>query len=98
MLASTADKAVDYELQAIGRARRHGQLRSVVHVWRFVTAGTLEQVITEQHQGALWQCEQVRQQQHQELLERAQRREQEAQAAAAQAAEAPAQPDDPAEE
>jgi len=99
MLASTAEKAVGYELQAIGRARRHGQLRSVVHVWRFVTAGTLEQVITEQHQGALWQCEQVRQQQHKELLERAKKREQEAaQAAEAAAEEAPAEPENLPEE
>ena len=91
--------------EAIGRARRHGQKRDVVHVWcntqriwlfalrvvyqtfeisvsftpiiagvesaslcldrsnarRFVTADTLEQQITEQHQGALWKVEQQRQ-------------------------------------
>eukprot|EP00434_Breviolum_minutum_P001498 symbB.v1.2.001321.t1/scaffold57.1/size370615/30 len=61
MLAPNADRAVGYEMQAIGRARRHGQKRSVVHVWRFVTADTLEQQITERHQGALWKVEQERQ-------------------------------------
>jgi len=59
MLAPTAERAVSFELQAIGRARRHGQRRDVVHVWRFVTAGTLEQVITEKHQSALWAKEQT---------------------------------------
>jgi len=54
MLAPTAERAVSFELQAIGRARRYGQRRDVVHVWRFVTAGTLEQAITERHQSALW--------------------------------------------
>jgi len=61
MLAPNAERAVGYEMQAIGRARRHGQKRSVVHVWRFVTADTLEQKITEIHQGALWRVEQERQ-------------------------------------
>ena len=58
--------------EAIGRARRHGQPRDVVHVWRatsdvqggsvlpcsaclgsrrFVTADTVEQAITEEHQA-----------------------------------------------
>merc|ERR1711957_333098 len=40
--------------QAIGRARRFGQARDVVHVWRFITANTVEQVITKKHQAALW--------------------------------------------
>lgn len=62
MLAPTAERAVGYELQAIGRARRHGQLRDAVHVWRFVTAGTVEQTITERHQSTLWQQEQARRQ------------------------------------
>ena len=53
MLAATAEKASGYELQAIGRARRHGQLRDVVHVWRFVTADTVEQQITQRHQAVL---------------------------------------------
>jgi len=81
MLASTAEKAVGYEMQAIGRARRHGQLRSVVHVWRFVTTGTLEQTITEQHQGALWKTEQERQEQRRRLQLQLQEREQHAQQA-----------------
>ncbi|CAE7765005.1 mus-41 [Symbiodinium sp. CCMP2592] len=51
MLAPTAEKAVGYEMQAIGRARRHGQPRDTVHVWRFVTADTVEQTITEEHQA-----------------------------------------------
>merc|ERR1712242_108205 len=37
MLAPTVERAVAYEQQAIGRARRHGQRKDVVHVWRFVT-------------------------------------------------------------
>jgi len=53
MLADTAERAVSFELQAIGRAWRHGQRRDVVHVWRYVTAGTVEQAITEQHAAAL---------------------------------------------
>jgi len=54
MLAATAEQAAAYELQAIGRARRHGQRRSVVHVWRFVTADTIEEEMTKRHQSALW--------------------------------------------
>jgi len=54
MLASSQEQAVAYELQAIGRARRQGQRREAVHVWRFVTAETIEQAITEHHQAALW--------------------------------------------
>merc|ERR1712107_643635 len=61
MLAPTAERAIAYELQAIGRARRHGQQKDVVHVWRFVTVGTLEQALTERHQSALWSREQARQ-------------------------------------
>jgi len=57
MLAPTPERAVGYEMQAVGRARRHGQKRDVVHVWRFVTAGTVEQTITERHQNALWERE-----------------------------------------
>merc|ERR1712113_897286 len=49
MLASTAERAVAQELQAIGRARRHGQQRDTLHVWRFVTNGTLELEITKHH-------------------------------------------------
>jgi SNF2 family DNA or RNA helicase len=79
MLASSAEKAVGYEMQAIGRARRHGQQRGVVHVWRFVTFGTLEQVITEQHMGTLWEREQARQQQEQELRQQHQQQEEQMQ-------------------
>jgi len=60
MLAPSADQAIAYELQAIGRARRHGQRRDVVHVWRFVTAETLEQTLTQKHQSALWAKESAR--------------------------------------
>lgn len=54
MLAPTAEQAHAAELQAIGRARRHGQQRDVVHVWRFVTADTIEQDMTARHQSTLW--------------------------------------------
>jgi len=53
MLAATAERAVDHELQAIGRARRHGQRSDVVHVWRFVAQNTIEQAITEKHRASL---------------------------------------------
>jgi len=53
MLAATAERAVDHELQAIGRARRHGQRSDVVHVWRFVAQNTIEQAITEKHCASL---------------------------------------------
>ena len=46
--ASTADAAIRFELQAIGRVRRLGQERKEVHVWRLVTQNTLEQEMTEQ--------------------------------------------------
>lgn len=54
MLAATTEQAVAYEMQAIGRARRLGQKRDVVKLWRFVTMGTIEQTLTERHQAALW--------------------------------------------
>lgn len=57
MLAASAELAVRYEQQAIGRARRLGQLRESVQVWRFVTAQTIEQEITECHQSGLWKRE-----------------------------------------
>lgn len=60
MLASTQEKAIGYELQAIGRARRHGQKRDTVHVWRFVTADTIEQLITQKNCSALWERESAR--------------------------------------
>lgn len=49
MLTSSIDKAKQYELQAIGRARRQGQKRSVVQVWRFVTSSTVEEVLHNRH-------------------------------------------------
>lgn len=60
MLASTPEKAVAHELQAIGRARRHGQRKDVVHVWRFVTVDTVEQALTERHQSELWARERAK--------------------------------------
>jgi SNF2 family DNA or RNA helicase len=60
MLAPSAETAIGYELQAIGRARRHGQKRNTVHVHRFVTVNTIEQSITERHQAALWERESAR--------------------------------------
>lgn len=57
MLASTAELAIGHEMQAIGRARRHGQMRDTVHVWRFVTAETIDQTLTERHQSGLWKRE-----------------------------------------
>ncbi|CAE8717504.1 unnamed protein product [Polarella glacialis] len=55
MLAATRERGVAQELQAIGRARRHGQRAEAVHVWRFVTAAeTVEQIITQRHQKDLW--------------------------------------------
>ncbi|CAE8583771.1 unnamed protein product [Polarella glacialis] len=51
MLAATREKAVSFEMQAIGRARRHGQLKDTVHVWRFVTLDTVEEEMTTHHQA-----------------------------------------------
>jgi len=53
MLAPTVEQAVQYETQAIGRARRFGQTRSVVHAWRFVTVDTVEQEMTGWHTSQL---------------------------------------------
>lgn len=50
MLATTRDIAMSYEMQAIGRVRRHGQQRNTVHVWRFVTLGTVEEAMTRERQ------------------------------------------------
>eukprot|EP00930_Biecheleria_cincta_P048911 TRINITY_DN34167_c0_g1_i1.p1 TRINITY_DN34167_c0_g1~~TRINITY_DN34167_c0_g1_i1.p1 ORF type:complete len:995 (-),score=165.18 TRINITY_DN34167_c0_g1_i1:327-3272(-) len=49
MNAATLSTAKDYEQQAIGRVRRVGQARSSVHVWRFVTANTVEEHISNLH-------------------------------------------------
>merc|ERR1719265_2587605 len=58
MLAPTRELAIGFEMQAIGRARRLGQKRDKVHVWRFVTLGTVEEEITREHQlGAAEQAE-----------------------------------------
>jgi len=54
MLAETPQAGAAFEMQAIGRALRFGQQRTV-EVWRFVTADTIEQQITEQHSQELWQ-------------------------------------------
>lgn len=53
MLAATPERAVAHEMQAIGRARRHGQRKDVVHVWRFVTTGTVEEALSARHQAEM---------------------------------------------
>merc|ERR1719235_1392440 len=57
MLAATQEKAVSFEMQAIGRVRRHGQLKNPVHVWRFVTMDTVEEEITRRHRAELFERE-----------------------------------------
>lgn len=54
MNTSSAERAVAYEAQAIGRCRRFGQERSEVHCWRFVVCGTIEETITTRHRQDLW--------------------------------------------
>jgi len=54
MEAATQEEAVAFEMQAVGRVRRPGQQRKI-HIWRFVTVGTIEQKITEEHQKDLWE-------------------------------------------
>ena len=54
MHASTLATARAYKRQAIGRARRVEQPRPEVHVWRFVTRGTVEE-----HISTLQQAEKV---------------------------------------
>jgi len=44
MVASTPERAVAFEQQAVGRCVRLGQRRTVF-VWRFVTKGTVEEVL-----------------------------------------------------
>jgi len=58
MEAATKDEAVAFEMQAVGRVRRPGQQRKI-HIWRFVTVGTIEQQITEEHQHELWERQQA---------------------------------------
>jgi len=59
MEASTKEEAVAFEMQAVGRVRRPGQQRKI-HIWRFVTMGTIEQEITEEHQRELWDRQQAK--------------------------------------
>merc|ERR1712157_13939 len=54
MEAATREEAVAFEMQAVGRVRRPGQQRKIF-IWRFVTIGTIEQMITEDHQRELWE-------------------------------------------
>ena len=50
MNADNVDKAASYELQAIGRVL---QARDAVHVWKFVTIGTVESDIFFQNKNAI---------------------------------------------
>merc|ERR1740123_2453742 len=50
MDADSHDRAVAYEMQALGRVRRCGQKARPVHLYRFVTRGTVEEDITKEHQ------------------------------------------------
>lgn len=59
MEAATREEAVAFEMQAVGRVRRPGQQRKI-HIWRFVTVGTIEQTITEDHQRELWERQRAR--------------------------------------
>eukprot|EP00435_Cladocopium_sp_Y103_P061078 s444_g22.t1 len=54
MHATSAERAVAYEAQAIARCRRYGQEKTV-HCWRFVSRGTIEETITSTHQRDLWE-------------------------------------------
>jgi len=54
MYATSAERAVAYEAQAIARCRRLGQEKQEVHCWRFVTRGTIEEAITAAHTSDLW--------------------------------------------
>lgn len=54
MHATSAERAVAYEAQAIARCRRYGQEKTV-HCWRFVSKGTIEETITSTHQRDLWE-------------------------------------------
>lgn len=51
MNAETAATAVAFESQAIARVRRLGQSRPVIHVHRFIARGTVEEHISQLHQG-----------------------------------------------
>ena len=49
MNAQNLELATSFEQQAIGRIRRIGQKASTVHVWRFVTRGTVEEHVVKLH-------------------------------------------------
>jgi len=53
MDASSHERAVAYEMQALGRVRRCGQTAKHVHLHRFVTRGTVEEDITREHQAGV---------------------------------------------
>lgn len=53
MDADSPDRAVAYEMQALGRVRRCGQEADRVHLYRFVTRGTVEEDISKEHQLGL---------------------------------------------
>merc|ERR1712070_1043938 len=48
MVADSATLAAGYERQAIGRVRRPGQSKTV-HIWRFITSGTVEEKLAQQN-------------------------------------------------
>eukprot|EP00930_Biecheleria_cincta_P037036 TRINITY_DN25398_c0_g1_i1.p1 TRINITY_DN25398_c0_g1~~TRINITY_DN25398_c0_g1_i1.p1 ORF type:complete len:1093 (+),score=209.35 TRINITY_DN25398_c0_g1_i1:69-3347(+) len=50
MDADSRERAVAYEMQALGRVRRCGQTAKEVHLWRFVTQDTIEEEISKEHQ------------------------------------------------
>jgi SNF2 family DNA or RNA helicase len=50
MNASSVQTAVAWERQAIGRVRRVGQVKSEVHVYRFVASHTVEEHMTRFHE------------------------------------------------
>ena len=52
MSADTVEKATAYEAQAIARVRRIGQARREIHVWRFVSRGTIEEHLTRENTTA----------------------------------------------
>jgi SNF2 family DNA or RNA helicase len=53
MDAESHDRAVAYEKQALGRVRRCGQTAAHVHLYRFVTKGTVEEEISREHQAGV---------------------------------------------
>ena len=57
VVSGTREAAVACEMQDVGRALWAGQER-LVKIWRFFTAGTVEQRLTDEHQHDLrerWQ-------------------------------------------